>query len=447
MTDNPTLDAMALENDARQGERVFRQVFDFLARFISYPSEHAHLAHALWCIHTHLMDRWETTPRLAFLSPEPGSGKSKAMEISSLLVPNPVTAVNVSPAYLFRKVGGGEPVTLLYDEIDTVFGPKARDNEEIRALLNAGHRKGAVAGRCVVRGKNIETEDISAYAPVALAGLGWLPDTIMSRSVVIRMRRRHGGERIDPYRVRIHSAEGYRIRDAIAVWARSTEVEWPELPEEIQDRDADVWEPLISIADAIGGKWPAKARVAAVSFVTASQEQELSLGIRLLTDLRTVFNGEQDLTSKTIIDRLIALPESPWGDLRGKPLDERKLAKLLRPYEVKPKVLRTDVGTLRGYAKGDLEDQWRRYLPSSPAKSETSETAKQRSLVSDTVSDHEPKKPLSTKRVSDVSDVSHFGEKAERRCAQCRKSGELVECASEGVVAHLHRACIDAWQH
>src|SRR5215472_5276289 len=86
-------------------------------------------------------------------------GKSRALEITELLVPNPVAAINVSPAYLFRKIGDEEGVTLLYDEIDTVFGPKARENEELRGLLNAGHRKGAVAGRCVVRGKNIETEE------------------------------------------------------------------------------------------------------------------------------------------------------------------------------------------------------------------------------------------------------------------------------------------------
>jgi len=62
-------------------------------------------------------------------------------------VPNPVTAVNVSPSYLFRKVGTEQGETILYDEIDTVFGPKAKENEEIRGLLNAGHRRGAVAGR------------------------------------------------------------------------------------------------------------------------------------------------------------------------------------------------------------------------------------------------------------------------------------------------------------
>ena len=144
---------VALESDARTGERMMAQSVDFLHRFVSYPSEHAHIAHALWCVHTHLMDRWEFTPRLAFLSAEPASGKTRALEITELLVPNPVVAVNVSPAYLFRKVGSEQGVTLLYDEIDTVFGPKARENEELRGLLNAGHRKGAVAGRCVVRGQ------------------------------------------------------------------------------------------------------------------------------------------------------------------------------------------------------------------------------------------------------------------------------------------------------
>ena len=158
------------------------------------------------------MASWESTPRLAFLSAEPASGKTRALEITELLVPNPVLAVNVSPAYLFRKVGSDEGVTLLYDEIDTVFGPKARENEELRGLLNAGYRKGAVAGRCVVRGNNVETEEIQAYAPVAIAGLGWLPDTILSRSVVVRMRRRHAGESVEPYRRRVHGGQGYAIR-------------------------------------------------------------------------------------------------------------------------------------------------------------------------------------------------------------------------------------------
>jgi len=64
---------------------------------------HAQIAHALWIVHAHLMDKWDSTPRLAFLSPEPGSGKTRALEITELLVPGAVAAINVSPAYLLRS--------------------------------------------------------------------------------------------------------------------------------------------------------------------------------------------------------------------------------------------------------------------------------------------------------------------------------------------------------
>ena len=89
----------------------------------------------------------------------------------------------------------------------------------------------------------------------------------MTRSVVIRMRRRHAGEKVEPYRPRINETQGSAIRILIERWAASLPeaIEWPELPPEIQDRDADVWEPLIFIADAVGGSWPERARVSAVS--------------------------------------------------------------------------------------------------------------------------------------------------------------------------------------
>ncbi len=237
------------------GAELLDNVYDFLGRFVAYPSRHAQVAHTLWCAHTHAMDAWDSTPRIAFLSPEPGSGKSRALEVSELLVPRPVEAVNVTPAYLFRKVGSeeGRP-TILYDEIDTVFGPKAKDNEEIRGLLNAGHRKHSVAGRCVVRGKEVFTEEIPAYCAVALAGLGGLPDTILSRCVIVRMRRRAPSETIEPYRRRVNGPDGERLRERLAAWIESVMPQltdtFPFMPDGIVDRDADVWESLIAIADA-----------------------------------------------------------------------------------------------------------------------------------------------------------------------------------------------------
>jgi hypothetical protein len=283
------------------GATLLDEVYAFLGRFVAYPSEQAHVAHVLWIAHSYEMDVWDGTPRLAFLSPEPGSGKSRALEVTALLVPRPVEAVNVTPAYLFRKVGSNEGrPTILFDEIDTVFGPKAKENEEIRGLLNAGHRKHSKAGRCVVRGREVFTEEIPAYCAVALAGLGGLPDTILTRAVIVRMRRRAPSETVEPYRHRVHSAEGETLALRLAAWAESvgSDIQWPEMPEGIKDRDADVWEPLIAVAHAAGGDWPIRARAAAVALVTDAKRSAPSLGIQLLADLRRIFGEAEALSPK-----------------------------------------------------------------------------------------------------------------------------------------------------
>jgi hypothetical protein len=358
---------------------LLAELHEFLGRFVAYPSDHEHVAHVLWIMHTHLMDAWESTPRIAFLSPEPGSGKTRALEVSELLVPNPVEAVNVTPAYLFRKVGNENgPPTVLFDEIDTVFGPKAKDNEEIRGLLNAGHRRGAVAGRCVVKGKIVETEEIPAYCAVALAGLGGLPDTILSRAVVVRMRRRSPYETVEPYRRRVHEAEGKALRERLSRWARlilkQVTGAWPDMPEGIKDRDADVWEPLLAVADAAGGGWPARARAAAVTLVALAKESTPSLGIRLLSDIRGIFGDGDALQTEAILGALHGLVESPWADIKGKPLNDRGLASRLRPYGIKPKVLRIGDATPRGYARVDFHDAWLRYLGPAHRRSATCAT-------------------------------------------------------------------------
>jgi hypothetical protein len=498
--------ATASAGATADGAELLADVYALLGRFVAYPTDHARVAHTLWILHTHAMEAWDSTPRIAFLSPEPGSGKTRALEISEILVPRPVEAVNVTPAYLFRKVGAEEGMpTILYDEIDTVFGPKAKDNEEIRGLLNAGHRRGAVAGRCVVRGKIVETEEIPAYCAVALAGLGWLPDTLMSRAIVIRMRRRAPTEKVEPYRRRDEINDGHALRDRLAGWAAAKAkilyAARPAMPAGIEDRNADVWEALFAIADAAGGDWGKRTREAAVALIAASREQEPSLGIRLLADLRTVFVGKEvpveasllaagkevpveALFTKTILDALHAMEESPWNDLNGKGLDARGLALRLRQYGIKRKQVREGEQTNKGYARADLVDAWDRYLPQAAERetSETKETSEQYqganvSDVSDgpenvshgssssasDVSDQAPnvshgslnagpKSPTKSTSVSDVSDVSHLADEERRTsddhtCAQCNGAIDGTErwVSVSGRAAWLHLECERFW--
>ncbi|MBR7671977.1 DUF3631 domain-containing protein, partial [Streptomyces daliensis] len=149
---------------------------------------------------------------------------------------------------------------------------------------------------------------------------------------------------------------------------------WPEMPEEVTDRPADVWEPLLAVADAAGGEWPKRARAACVELVNAAKADDKgSTGIRLLTDLRDqVFNGIDRLPTVAVLDRLLALDEAPWADMGGKPLNARGLSKLLREYmtsdntPVVARNIKTGGTVLKGYYAADLHDAWQRYCPPPP---------------------------------------------------------------------------------
>jgi hypothetical protein len=369
---------------ADEGATILDDAFAYLKRFVSYPSEHTRVAHVLWCAHTHLIEAFESTGRLAFLSPEPESGKTRALEATEPLVARPISTVNASAAYLFRKAGDeAGPPTVLFDEIDTIFGAKAKEHEDIRGFINAGHRRGATYGRCVVHGNTILTEEVPVYSAVAMAGLGWLPDTLLSRSIIIRMRRRLKTETVEPFRQRIHVREGQAIGQLLAVWAKSVlkeaEAARPEMPAGVEDRQADAWEPLLVVADLAGGEWPQKAREAAVALVTVSRETPVSLNLRLLEDLRTVFLNRllaveqaqpHGLGTKTILDDLCALEDSPWQTInKGERLSPDQLSRRLRDYGVKRTNLRLTPGVreqTKGYPIAPLADVWRRYLSLVP---------------------------------------------------------------------------------
>ncbi|NUV80302.1 DUF3631 domain-containing protein [Streptomyces sp. CAI-155] len=365
---------------AIDGAALLNEVEAFHRRFNVFPNEAAYVAVVLWDAHAHLLDCFESTPRLAFLSTEPGSGKSRALEIVETLVPNPMAAVDASAAALFRAVAGvdGKRPTILFDEIDTIFGPKAGENEQLRGFINAGHRRNRPMFRCVGDGANQTVQAFHSYAAVAVAGLGYLPDTIRDRSVNIRMRRRARNEKIEPYRTRIHEKEGFALRDRLATWAEQVSEQvmnvWPTMPEGVTDRPADVWEPLLAVADAAGGDWPDRAREACVVLVAASKANDKgSLGIRLLADLRDhIMVGIDRLPTVAILDRLNALDDAPWADLHGKPLDNRRLSKMLAEYmtadnePITSRNIKTAGSVLKGYYAADLRDAWARYLPPPP---------------------------------------------------------------------------------
>jgi uncharacterized protein DUF3631 len=351
---------------------ILNDIYDFLGRFIVYPSDEARVVHALWIAHTHLMDEWYISPRLLFLSPTRGTGKTTALQMTNLLVPCGVLTANATAAYIFRRIGDqSKPLpSLQYDEIDTVFSIRSKkDTEELRAILNAGYKKGATVGRCV--GDNFNTQDFPVYCPVALAGIDQLSgfETVRSRSIVIEMQRRKPGEVVQRYRSRDVDPEGASLRERLSEWAKTVKGigdDRPMIPNGISDRDEEIWEPLLAIADRAGGDWPDKARCSAVALVALTGKGTGGdLGERLLSDLRSIFEGRDRYHTNSIISILINKEESPWSVIdNGKPINARLLAEMLRPYKVTPKDIRIGGIVLKGYEADDFTDAWERYLPS-----------------------------------------------------------------------------------
>jgi hypothetical protein len=317
---------------------------------------------------------------LALLSPEAGSGKTRVLEVLDLLVPERMFCLSASPAAIFRTLAERQ-ITLLFDEVDTIFQKRGKDDghEDLRALLNSGYKRGATIPRCV--GPRHEVQHFGVFAATALAGLGDLPDTVMTRSVIVRMKKRRADEPVEPFRSREHEAPGHAIRNKLAEWAYTVGGQvgaaWPEMPDGIVDRPAEVWEPLIAVADAAGGDWPKRARAACMELCKVAQDRRVTIGIRLLADLRTIFGDADALHTRTILERLIDAErhgleaDAPWGDLHGKPLNERGLASMLKRYDVHSLKVKVGGESLQGYRRAHLHDAWARYLSTlSPKEAE-----------------------------------------------------------------------------
>jgi len=337
-----------------------------LLRYVVLPTSHSADAITLWIAATHALPAFGYAPRLVINSPEKRCGKSRLLDIIEATCFDPLVTVNASSAAVFRRIGDGHPPTLLIDEADAIFGSKkaAEQNEDLRALINAGHQRNRPALRYV--GPQQTPTNFPTFAMVALAGIGAMPDTVVDRAVNVTMRRRASHEQVDSYRHRRDALPLHHLRDRLTAWAADVLDELsdaePAMP--VEDRAADTWEPLVAVADQAGGNWPARARRAAVLMVTEADEADTdaSLGVRLLTDVREAFASRAIpvIATKELLDLIKLVEESPWEAFG---LDDRGLARRLRAYQVSSRQVRPDGGQqVRGYRLEDFADAFARYL-------------------------------------------------------------------------------------
>jgi len=344
-----------------EGAAFLESIKRVFKRYIVLPKGTG-TALALWTLHAWTMDAADISPFMVLVSPTKRCGKTSVLIVLYYLTPRSELASNISASALFRYVEEVRP-TLLIDEADSFL----KDNEEMRGILNSGHTKAAAY---VIRNVEANGEHkprrFSTWTPKAIATIRVLADTLEDRAIVVRLQRKAPGAKVERLRGR-DSDELAALRSQAARWAadnlkRLVDAE-PQMPEEMNDRAADNWRPLLAIADLVGGEWPKRAREAAG--ILSGESQDTAINVELLRDIRTAFGELEVMTSADLVAALTADPERPWATWgkNDKPLTQNGLARLLKPFGVISETVhpigRPDA---KGYKRVHFEEVWEGYL-------------------------------------------------------------------------------------
>lgn len=347
--------------EAVNGAEVFTATAQAFSRFIALPDGAAD-ALALWTAHTHCFEHFVHSPRLNISSPDKGCGKSTLLDVLAALVPRPLSTENLSVAVLFRVIEKHTP-TVLADEYDSWLP----ENEELRGLFNAGHKRGGQALRC--EGDGHEVRGFRVFAPAVLCGLGALPGTLHDRSIIIRLERAKPGElrmRFDSRRTESEQELCRKLARFCADNAARLKVCDPALPTGAFNRLADNWRPLFAIAEIAGGDWPTRAADAFVKLTSKEDVDAQGIGMMLLADIERIFAERHydRIFSKNLVEALNAMTDRPWPEVhKGKPVSEPWLARRLRSFRISPRTLRIGEDRAKGYETADFADAFERYLP------------------------------------------------------------------------------------
>jgi Protein of unknown function (DUF3631) len=269
-------------HEPTDGGELLRGLSAAIRRHVIMP-DHVADAVAMWVVHTYIVECFGISPRLAIASPEKGCGKTTLLDVLSRLVWRPLSTANATAAAIFRVVEMSRP-TLLIDE-DTFL----RDNEELRGVLNSGHRRGGAVLRTV--GDDHEPRPFATYSACAIALIGKLSATLADRSITVELRRRLASEAVEPFRhdrtthLDILARKAARWASDNADRVRGAD---PDIPAGIFNRVADNWRSLLAIVDAAGGDWPERARRVLAAMAGANDDQ--STGAMLFADIRDIFS-------------------------------------------------------------------------------------------------------------------------------------------------------------
>ena len=359
--------------DVVDGGQLIQELVDTIQRFVHLP-EGAAILSAFWISHTYLDRKYTFTPRLFIYSPEPRCGKTTFLDILELLCYNPLAVSGITGSAMKRIIASESGITLLIDEADRFLN---NDNNQLCQIINCGYQFGKMVVCSDTNNKKIEPRVFNCFAPCSIAAIGNIPHTIMDRSIVIKMERKKDSERLEKLRYRNICEKATELQQKCKRYISDHQENilnaWPVLPDELNDRTADVSEILFAIADTISPEWHKKLENAILTLVNKQQNNDsVSLRTQLLSDIKTIFEERRTewISSVDLVMALNQIETSPWTEWnKGRGLTTNALAYQLRYFEIYPKQTRENEGRERKYYLKDFADIFDRYLP--PANCDT----------------------------------------------------------------------------
>lgn len=328
-----------------------------IRRFVVCPKEIADGV-ALWIAFTWFIEVVEVAPIALITSPEKRCAKTTLLSFIGELSKRPLQTSNMTPAVMYRTISEWCP-TFLIDETDIFM----KENSEFKCLLNGGHtRKSAFVIRS--DSKTYAPKKFSTWGAKALASIGHVADTIMDRSIIFELKRKLPTERVEKLRYAESDLfEAFRAKLARFAqdFSKQVRVTRPDIPQSLNDRAQDNWEPLLGIAQVAGGKWPKKGAKAAI-VLSAGEEPVKTLGVKLLADVNEVFakKAKSRISTKTLLKALHADEKEVW---RGKMIGPRQLADTLRVFGIRSKDIRFSGGRVaKGYERESFTEAISRYV-------------------------------------------------------------------------------------
>lgn len=343
------------------GEKLLDDLFNCYQRHVVLP-RCGYVACALWALHTHCYQLFKHTPRLHAKSPTKRCGKTVLLSLLNETVREPMLASDLSGAVLFRVIDHVRP-SVLIDEWDSMSSNGKI--ESLRNVLNSGfERTGGTWRTERVPGGGIEPRRFSTFAPIAVASIGELPETVADRAILIPMRRKLPGEKIE----NIRDFDGTELRRKCLRWVmdnqEALEKAKPKIPRQLHDRQADCWLVLLALAETVGGKWGKEAREAAIALSATTDDTEM-IGELLLRDARQILTtcGTDRIFSKVLLHRLQTIDDALWSTVsNGRPLTANKLSRLLSAFGIISGTIRIGDQTDKGYYVKQFTDAWSRYV-------------------------------------------------------------------------------------